>query len=120
MRKILLTALAATVLVPTTATAQAVVSRERVESWEALREANADLFRRPAYVAPRGRPSPRVSSGAQLAAEFYDRSYWIEDFGTYRLPRPGEDQQYIRYRNDVVLVNVRSGRVIRVIRDFFL
>ena len=120
MRKILLTALAATVLVPAAATAQPVAGQDRGEAWKTLREANADQFRRSAYVAPRGLPSPRVSSGAQLAPEFYERSYWIEDFGSYSLPRPAKDQQYIRYRNDVVLVNVRSGRVIRVIRDFFL
>ena len=120
MRKILLTALAATVLVPTVAAAQAITREEREEAWETLRETNADLFRRPAYVSPRGLPSPRVSSGAQLAPAFYGPSYRIEHFGSYNLPSPGADQHYIRYRNDVLLVNVRSGRVIRVIRDFFL
>lgn len=117
MGKILLTALAATVLVTGPATAQTGQSQE---AWKVLRDANAEMFRRPAYVAPRGLPHPRVSSGAQLEAAFYDRSFWIEDFGTYRLPRPARNQQYIRYRNDVLLVNVRSGQVIRVLPDFFL
>lgn len=119
MRKIVRAALAASLLVPTVATAQR--DREvRLEAWQELRQTNADLFRRPEYVAPRGLPHPRVSSGDQLAAAFYDRSFWIEDFAIYRLPQPADNQQYIRYRDDMLLVNVRSGRVVRVYRDFFI
>ncbi len=119
MRKIVLAAIAASVLVPTVATAQR--DREvRLEAWQELRQTNADLFRRPEYVPPRGLPAPPVSSGDQLAAAFYDKSLWIDDFGTYRLPQPADSQQYVRYRDDVLLVNVRSGRVIRVYRDFFM
>lgn len=119
MRKIVLAALAASLLVPTAATAQR--DRDvRLEAWQELRQTNADLFRRPEYVAPRGLPSPRVSSGDELAAAFYDQAFWIADFDTFRLPQPGDNQQYVRYRDDVLLVNVRSGRVVRVYRDFFM
>jgi Ni/Co efflux regulator RcnB len=119
MRKIVSTALAALLLVPAIAPAQT-LERKR-EAWIELRETNADLFRRDAYVAPRGLRHPRVSSGDQLAPAFYDKAYWIEDFAQYRLPRPKEEeQQYIRYGNDVLRVNVRSGRVIKVYKDFFL
>jgi Ni/Co efflux regulator RcnB len=118
MRKIVLTALAALMLVPTAAPAQT-LERTR-PAWQELRDTNAELFRRDAYVAPRGLRHPRVSSGDQLAAAFYDKAYRIEDFTTYRLPAPGQDQHYIRYGNDVLRVNVRSGRVLRVYKDFFL
>jgi Ni/Co efflux regulator RcnB len=118
MRKIVLTALAALMLVPTAAPAQT-LSRQRA-AWLELRETNVELFRKPAYEAPRGLRHPRVTSGDELAPAFYDKSFWIEDFATYRLPPLADDQQYIRYGNDVVRVNVRSGRVIRVYKDFFL
>lgn len=118
MRKIVSTALAALLLVPAVAPAQP-LERKR-EAWLELRETNADQFRRDAYVAPRGMRHPRVSSGDQLAAPFYDETYWIKDFATYRLPSPPEKQQYIRYGNDVLRVNVRTGRVIKVYKDFFL
>jgi Ni/Co efflux regulator RcnB len=117
MRKIVLTALAASLLVPTTISAQT-LERKR-EAWIELRETNADLFRRDTYVAPRGLKHPRVSSGAQLAHAFYDKAFWIEDFAAFRLPQPAEDQHYIRYGNDVLKVNVRTGRVIKVYKDFF-
>ena len=118
MRKIMLTALLAVMLVPTAAPAQ--TSARQKPAWQELRETNADLFRRDAYVAPRGLRHPRVSSGDELAPPFYDKSYWIEDFAAYRLPTPPRKQQYIRYGNDVLRVNVRSGRVIQVYKDFFL
>jgi Ni/Co efflux regulator RcnB len=43
----------------------------------------------------------------------------VNNYANFRLPRPGASQQYVRYGNDVLLVNVRNGRVIRVYRDFF-
>ena len=118
MREIVLTAIAAALLVPTTAYPQT-PSRQR-PAWQELRETNAELFRRDPYVAPRGLRHPRVSSGDELAAPFYDKAYWIEDFAAYRLPSPPRKQRYIRYGNDVLRVNVRSGRVIQVYKDFFL
>lgn len=118
MRKIVLAALAAVLFVPTAVPAQT-IERKR-EAWRELRDTQEELFRRPAYVAPRHLPHREVSSGAQLAAPFYDKAYWIEDFATYRLPPPPASQQYIRYRNDVLRVNVRTGRVIQVYKDFFL
>ena len=121
MRKFLLTAIAASVLIPSIAIAQSDDRPVRLEPWQELREANEDLFRAPDYVSPRGLPQRRVSVGDQLAMPFYGESYRIADFETYRLPRPaGSDQQYVRYGDDVLLVNVRSGRVVRVYRDFFL
>lgn len=110
MRNIILTALAALLLVPTAATAQ---------TWQEYRQTNAEVFRLPAYVAPRGMSARPVSVGAQLVPAFYAEPYRI-DFATYRLPRPGAQQQYVRYRNDVLLTNIRTGRVVRVFRDFFL
>lgn len=117
MCKIVSAALAVSLLVPTTVAAQAFKHRE---AWQELRATNADLFRRPAYVAPHGMRHPAVASGEQLAAAFYDKSLWMADFTTYRLPMPAADQHYVRYGNDVLRVNVRSGRIIAVYKDFFV
>jgi Ni/Co efflux regulator RcnB len=41
------------------------------------------------------------------------------DYNRYRLPRPIANQRWVRYGNDVVLVDVRSGRVVRTYNSFF-
>jgi len=94
--------------------------RELAEDWQDYRRSHRDVFRRPAYVAPRGMRYRTVVVGAQLSPMFYGRSYWLNDFGRYRLPRPGIGQEYVRYGNDVLLVDIHTGRVIRVYSAFFL
>lgn len=118
MRKIWLAALAAAVLIPTGASAQS--DSQRDENWQQFREANEELYRLPAYQAPRGQRYQRTTTGAQLAPAFYAETYYIKDFAAYRLPAPGKSQQYIRYGNDVLLMNIRTGTVLRVYRAFFL
>ena len=61
----------------------------------------------------------QVAIGASLNRAFFGRSYYVNNYANYRLPRPGASQQYVRYGNDVLLVNVRTGRVIRVFSGFF-
>jgi Ni/Co efflux regulator RcnB len=93
--------------------------RELQEDWQDYRRTHRSEFRRDAYVAPRGLRYRPVAIGAQLNNRFYGRNYWLGDYGRYRLPRLGMNQQYVRYGNDVLLVNMRTGRVVRVYRDFF-
>lgn len=157
MRKLLLAAVAATVLVPSVGSAQSAREvhkdqrevnkdkrevrhdvargnfkearhdrqelredrRETREDWRDYRKSHRNSFHRSAYVAPRGMHYRTVRIGARLNHAFYGRSYWVNDFANYRLPRPGFHQQYVRYGNDVLLVNVRNGRVIRVYSGFF-
>ena len=54
-----------------------------------------------------------------LNRAFYGQRYWIADPYRYRLPRAAANQRWIRYGNDVVLINARTGRVIQVINGFF-
>ena len=72
--------------------------------------------RRMAYVAPyhgwRYRP---VTVGYQLRPAFYGSRYYITDYGAYRLRAPGHWQRWVRYGDDLLLVNVRTGRVLDVI-----
>ncbi|WNO54281.1 RcnB family protein [Stakelama saccharophila] len=43
----------------------------------------------------------------------------IADPGRYRLDYPGRWRRWVRHYDDVLLVDVRTGRVLRVYRDFF-
>ena len=45
--------------------------------------------------------------------------YWINDPYQYRLPYAPEGTRWIRYYNDVLLVDTWSGEVVDVIHDFF-
>ena len=94
--------------------------RETREDWRDYRRAHGDVYRRGAYAAPRGgwRYRP-VSVGYRFAPAYYSSRYWINDPWTYRLATPGAGLRWIRYGNDVILVNIRTGRVIRVHSAFF-
>jgi Ni/Co efflux regulator RcnB len=93
--------------------------RERREDWRDYRRSHRDVFRRPAYVGPRGWSYRPVTIGHRFAPTFYGRNYWVNNWATYRLPAPGRWQRWIRYGNDVVLVNTRTGRVVAVYNNFF-
>ena len=94
--------------------------REHREDWRDYRRSNRDVFRQRAYAAPvrnwRYRP---VAVGYQLQPSFYGQRYLIADPFRYRLPRPAANQRWVRYGNDVLLVNVRNGRVITAYNGFF-
>jgi Ni/Co efflux regulator RcnB len=93
--------------------------RERNQDWREYRRTHRDVYRRPAYVGPRGWRYHRVDVGHRFEPVYYGRRYWVNDWATYRLPRPGRYQRWVRYGNDVVLVNTRTGRVLTVYYGFF-
>lgn len=87
------------------------------DDWRGYRNQNRNLYRggtwrsdyRYQYFAP----------GARLGAGYYSQRYWISDPGRYRLPPTGFGQRWVRFYNDVLLVDTRSGRVIDSIRGFY-
>ena len=87
-----------------------------------LREDRRDLRqdrRRLAYVSPyRGWVYRPIGRGYVLRPVFWGSAYLI-DYSFYRLARPRSDQRWIRYGDDLVLVNIRTGRVIEVIPNRF-
>lgn len=93
--------------------------RETREDWQDYRRTHRDDFRRPAYGGPRGYRYRPVTVGYRFAPSYYGRNYWVSDWQRYRLSRPGYNQQYIRYGNDVVLVDIHNGRALRVFGGFF-
>lgn len=94
--------------------------REYREDWRDYRKTHDGDYRRPAYRGPAGYRYRPVAAGHRFAPAYYARNYWINDYSHYRLGRPGYDQRWVRYGNDVVLVNIRNGRVGVVYRGFFL
>ena len=90
--------------------------RELREDRRELREDRRDR-RHIAYAAPyRGWVYRPINRGFVLRSVFWGPAYLI-DYSFYRLTRPRADQRWIRYGDDLVLVNIRTGRVIEVIRD---
>jgi Ni/Co efflux regulator RcnB len=72
---------------------------------------------RSAYVAPVRNWSYRpVNVGYRLQPSFYGSNYYISDYGAYHLQSPrNRFTRWIRYGNDLLLVNIRTGRVLQVI-----
>ena len=94
--------------------------QERNEDWRDYRRTHGDVYRRGGYQGPRGYRYRPVGVGYRFQPGFYDRRYWVNDYGNYRLPRPAYGyQRWVRYGNDVVLVDIRNGGVARVFNGFF-
>lgn len=93
--------------------------REYREDWRDYRRKHREVYRMPRYVGPRGYVYRPVVVGHRFDSAYYRSRYVIADPWRYRLPRVSGAQRWIRYGNDVVLVNVRTGRVLDVHRGFF-
>jgi hypothetical protein len=88
--------------------------------WQRYRYSNRNLFRSGAYYSPyRNYRYNRLSIGIVLDSLFFSNRYWLNDPYQYRLPHAPYGTQWVRYYNDVVLVDVYTGEVIDVIHDFF-
>lgn len=93
--------------------------KELTDDWIDYRRKHGDVFRRGDYRGPAGYRYRGLTVGYRLTPEYYGRSYWVDDFARFRLPAPGPGQRWVRYGNDILLVNTRTGRVERVINRFF-
>ncbi len=87
------------------------------DDWRGYRDRNRGAFARGNWNAPFRYNSFR--DGGRIGAGFYGQRYWIADPWRYRLPAVGPNQRWVRHYNDVILVNVRRGQVIRVLRNFY-
>jgi Ni/Co efflux regulator RcnB len=126
MRKAILIGLVAATMIPTAASAREHGSRHegsRQEVRHGSRHHNQQQVRRhnrgwTAYAAPvrhwRYRP---VTVGYTLQPAFFGQRYFVSNYSAYRLRSPGRFQRWIRYGNDLLLVNVRNGRVLQVVHN---
>jgi hypothetical protein len=93
---------------------------DRRYNWQGWRNSNRHLYRNPGYYAPyRHYRYSRLSIGIVLDRLFWGQNYWIGDPWQYRLPDPGPGFTWVRYYNDVLLIDTYSGEVVDVIYDFF-
>jgi Ni/Co efflux regulator RcnB len=90
--------------------------QERREDWRDFRRAHLP-HRRRCRSARRRRYHP-VAIGYRFDPVFYGQRYWIDPV-RYHLRPVCADMRWVRYGNDVLLVNVRTGRVIEVNNGFF-
>ena len=87
------------------------------EDWRDYRQRHRGLYRASRFDAPfRYRP---FGVGVTIAPSYWGPRYQVHRVDRWRLPPAGPRQTYVRHYDDLLLVNTRSGRVVRVYRDFF-
>lgn len=95
---------------------------DRRYDWRNYRQSNRFIYRPGRYYAPYGYRNygySRFSIGLYLGSAFYGSSYWLDDPYRYRLPAAYGPYRWVRYYDDVLLVDIRNGYVVDVIYDFF-
>jgi Ni/Co efflux regulator RcnB len=91
--------------------------QEYREDWRDYRQSNRQVFRDARFNAPfRYRT---FNTGVSIGQSYYAPRYRVNNYANYRLPQPGRYQTYVRHYNDVLLVNTRTGRVVRAYRGFY-
>jgi hypothetical protein len=95
--------------------------RDQRYNWQDWRQRNRGSYRFPRYYAPRGwsHGYNRFSLGVILSAPLFSQSYWIDDPFQYQLPPAYGPYRWVRYYDDALLVDLRSGQVVDAIYDFF-
>lgn len=89
-------------------------------NWQQYRQSHRTAFRMPTYHAPYSNYRySRLSIGFTLGSSFLNQRYSIGDPWQYRLPAAYPGYEWVRYYNDVLLVDTRTGQVADVIYDFF-
>ncbi|MEP7351444.1 MAG: RcnB family protein [Sphingorhabdus sp.] len=91
--------------------------QEYREDWRDYRQNNRNAFRGSRFNAPfRYRT---FNTGVNIGRSYYAPRYQVNNYRSYRLAAPGRFQTYVRHYNDVLLVNTRTGRVVKVYRGFY-
>lgn len=95
--------------------------RDNRYDWQSYRNQYRNVYRPGRYYAPSGwgHGYRGVSIGIYLGSGFYNDRYWIDDPWRYRLPPAYGAMRWVRYYDDALLVDIRNGYVVDVIRDFF-
>ena len=93
---------------------------DRRYDWRGHRNRYNSYYRPGRYYAPyRNQYYNRISIGFNLGGGYYGSRYWINDPWRYRLPSAYGSYRWVRYYDDVVLVDIRTGYVADVIHNFF-
>jgi Ni/Co efflux regulator RcnB len=92
--------------------------REYRDDWRDYRRHNPGIYRGSRWVGPGNYRYHPVKVGHRFRSEFYARHYWIDPY-RYHLRPVSSRQRWVRYGNDVLLIDIRTGRVLEVNRGFF-
>ena len=89
-------------------------------NWFGHRQANRFLFAPGPYFSPfAGHFYRPVGIGFLLDPLFFQPRFFLNDPWAFRLPPPGDRFRWVRYYDDVLLVDIFSGEVVDVIENFF-
>lgn len=91
--------------------------QDRREDWRDYRRSNPRAYARGNWRAPFA--YNRFGVGARIAPQYYGSRYVIADPYRYRLPAAYAGTRWVRHYDDVLLIDVRSGRVRQVIHGFY-
>lgn len=92
--------------------------QDRREGWQGWRDAHRDNYRRGNWRAPFAYRSFDI--GMAVPRAYWAPEYYVNNWDYYRLPAPGYRwYRYVRHYDDVLLINTRSGRVVRVYHNFY-
>lgn len=87
------------------------------EDWQDYRRDHRENFRGSKFNAPFRYRS--FNTGARLSVSYYQPRYYVNNYSNYHLRAPGYNQRYVRHYNDLLLVNIRTGVVVRAYRNFY-
>lgn len=91
--------------------------REDLRDYRQYRNSNRAAFRGPAFRA--NFRYQQFRPGVRIAPTYFGQRFVVNNYRNYRLPNPGARQVWVRHYNDMLLVNSRSGTVVRVIPNFY-
>jgi Ni/Co efflux regulator RcnB len=86
--------------------------------WRRYRDHHRSRFHLGFYIDPFGWGYQPFSIGYRMWPSYYGNRYWI-DPGLYGLPYPPPGAAWVRYYNDVMLIDLYSGTILDVIPGFF-
>ncbi|HEX7655411.1 MAG TPA: RcnB family protein [Sphingomonas sp.] len=90
-------------------------------NWQRYRDSHRSVYRLPRYYAPYGWDYGyrRFNIGFRLDTILFGSNYWISDPYYYRLPPAYGPYRWVRYYNDALLVDIRTGYVVDVVYGIF-
>ena len=86
--------------------------------WRRYRDHHRSRFHLSFYIDPFGWGYQPFYAGYRMWPSYYGNQYWI-DPALYGLPYPPPGAAWVRYYNDVMLIDLYSGTVLDVIPGFF-
>jgi Ni/Co efflux regulator RcnB len=85
--------------------------------WRGYRQSNRGVYSRGHWRAPFAYRTFRP--GLRIAPSYFVSRYYVASPWQYRLPPARPGLRWVRHYDDVLLVDVRRGVVVDVIRNFF-